>query len=625
MIFKYFWNLIPFPNSNTSIRNRLLIYFVIIVILPVTLISTTLYNRSSSIIVDKTNNSIQYNLNLVNTSLIQQFDSIYSSITALCMNNYMIQILSKDNLVSSNFPIDRRQITSEMTELSKILENYSSSNSSGITMIPRLYIYGKPEYQLNRFTNNVFDIGNIEDEKWYKNLPAFSKFMICGLNKTSDHSGSFNTLLLAKRLRGLLNPDLQFAGVLTIEVPIKDFNYIFENFKLSQNSKAIVLNSQGTILLGTQGTTDFSPGKNISQEGYIIKMKEKPEYINNTYGNFTQKVGNEDMLLSYKKINELDLTILSFTPMMDINGELYYYKNIVLSIIIICVIVALYLAFLLSYSISNPIQHLVLSMAKASDGNFDVKFSYTRNDEFKILVDSYKKMINKIENLIQKLYISELEKKDAELQALQAQINPHFLYNTLDSVNWLAMKHKVPDISTMVKSLSNFFRFSLSKGQSIITLRDEIIHIESYLTIQKIRFHDKLNYTINFSPELLDFITVKLILQPLVENAIIHGIEKIEGAGLITISAIKKENTMEISVSDNGMGTNADNLNEMMLSQNSQTKNFGIKNVNNRIKKYFGTVYGLTFSSNEDSGLTVTIKLPTLKTLEGYNAKNDNC
>ena len=163
---------------------------------------------------------------------------------------------------------------------------------------------------------------------------------------------------------------------------------------------------------------------------------------------------------------------------------------------------------------------------------YDIRIRYNRKDEFTQLFSQYNIMLRQTKELIKKLYFSENKKKEAELKALQAQINPHFLYNTLDSINWIALRHKVPEVSHMVTSLSDFFRYSLNKGKNIIVIEDELRQVESYLSIQKVRFKERLDYEIVAEPEVCRHIAVKLILQPLVENALIHGIERRPGKDL---------------------------------------------------------------------------------------------
>jgi two-component system sensor histidine kinase YesM len=280
-------------------------------------------------------------------------------------------------------------------------------------------------------------------------------------------------------------------------------------------------------------------------------------------------------------------------------------------VIIISTALSFFIALLLATDIVKPIRKLVTSMSGVKDGNFETNLSYKRNDEFAFLIKRYTTMMQEIKELIEKLYISELTKQKAEvkareyeIKALQAQINPHFLYNTLDSINWLAIKYRAEDISIMVKSLSNFFRYSLNKGRNEIALEDEKKQIESYLMIQKIRFKEKLDFEVAFSPEILKCKTIKLILQPIVENAILHGIEKRKGKGFIGIIGSKVNDHIEIKISDNGVGANIEELNELLSGESDSETSFGIKNVNERIKQYFGERYGMTYYENQTGGVT---------------------
>jgi two-component system sensor histidine kinase YesM len=270
-------------------------------------------------------------------------------------------------------------------------------------------------------------------------------------------------------------------------------------------------------------------------------------------------------------------------------------------------------------------------MSIVKSGNFNIDLTYKRKDEFAFLMKHYKDMMKQIEELIDELYESERKKhkaelkmKDAELKALLAQINPHFLYNTLDSINWLAIKYNVEDISVMVRSLSNFFRYSLNSGKSIITLADEKNQIMSYLQIQHSRFKEKLDYYIEFETEIDECYTVKLILQPLVENAIVHGIEESNNPGFIGIVGKVVNDEIQIKVWDNGLGANVDELNKMLEDNSIAKKSLGIRNVNDRIKHFFGEDYGIRYYNNKEGGTTAILRLRIIKNAEELYVEDDN-
>ena len=272
--------------------------------------------------------------------------------------------------------------------------------------------------------------------------------------------------------------------------------------------------------------------------------------------------------------------------------------------------------------VTKPLTQLAQMMSRFGDRQEEEPFEYDGNDELKILSDSFNQMIEKTA-----LYISQLEeekqrvkseqtqKRRAEFKALQAQINPHFLYNTLDSIHWKAEEAQAQEISDMVQALATFFRVNLSKGQEMIRLRDEAAHVESYLRIQQIRYGDKLEYSVQIDEDILDVRLPKLILQPLVENSINHGIREKDGTGTIRITGTKDpEGILLLTVWDNGIGIPEEklkNLQETLISgRKVHQEGYGIFNVNDRIRLNYGPEYGLSIQSEYGRETVVQLRMP---------------
>ncbi|RKP54359.1 sensor histidine kinase [Cohnella endophytica] len=573
-----------------SIRSRLLLYFILLILLPTSIISVTVYHKSTNIITHKINSALEEKLTIIASNITQKFQAVNNTSSEIYLNSDLIGILS------SQRPSDTTGIISEMSNLDKLLSNYTVMNNAQDLLFPRIYLFNRPEYLLHSFTNKVSDLSMIEKEKWYQQLPNRAEYTIVGLDEVSISSVKIKTIKIAKRLFGLDDMSIKFSGVLTVDIGADYFNTLLEKSKPTVGSSAFIIDDNKSII--------------ISSDDSLLGTVFEPN------------IGNH-ILAAYERIEPLNWTLVSLTPMNELNGELISFKKVIYTVIVICGILALLMALFLSENISYPIRKLVRSMRVVQRGNFDITLEYKRNDEFAYLFHSYTKMVHDIKELIDKLYVSEVMKKEAELKALQAQINPHFLYNTLDSVNWMALELNATRISTMVTSLSNFFRYSLSKGETIISLREEKLQVESYLIIQKIRFQEKMDYSIDFASDILDNLTVKLILQPIVENAILHGINKIRGKGTIAITGTKSGSIIEIRVSDNGAGADIDELNSI-VDNRSHSASFALKNVNERIKHYFGGEFGIRFSSNEDSGITVIVRFPAVKTMEGLNVNYDH-
>ena len=268
-----------------------------------------------------------------------------------------------------------------------------------------------------------------------------------------------------------------------------------------------------------------------------------------------------------------------------------------------------------SSSFTRPITRLARLMGEAENGNLDVKFQDDdATGEVRALGQSFNSMIAKIRELLSLVYKEQQEKRRAEIRTLQAQIKPHFLYNTLDTIRWMAEERNAPEIVNTVSALTRLFRISLSRGQEIIPLSEEAEHVRSYLYIQKVRYEEKLNYTIDIPESLGNLKVHKLILQPLVENAIYHGIKQKRGPGHIGVSARREGDALIFTVSDDGAGMSPEKcaqLNRELTDDDAiPDSGYGIFNVNNRIRLSYGKEYGLRYEINPSGGVTVTLTCP---------------
>lgn len=275
-------------------------------------------------------------------------------------------------------------------------------------------------------------------------------------------------------------------------------------------------------------------------------------------------------------------------------------------------------AWVIGESISKPIRVLHKMTKSISEGNLDVRVENKNVDEITSLGRSFNIMTQKIKELFEKSIKEQEELKKAELKVMQAQINPHFLYNTLDTIIWMAEANKSEQVIEIVRALSNFFRITLSKGNDWITIRDEVAHIRSYLIIQKIRYRDILDFDIDIDEKIMDYTILKLTLQPIVENALYHGIKNKRKGGVITISGYKTEDgKIVFKINDNGAGMTEERYKEVQAELEDDSKEmvikdrgFGLSNVHKRIKLYYGEQYGLSISTENEIGTEVSVVIP---------------
>lgn len=299
--------------------------------------------------------------------------------------------------------------------------------------------------------------------------------------------------------------------------------------------------------------------------------------------------------------------------------ELKQIQTITILIMVACFIVSLIITWIVSSFITNPLKKLLLSMRKLQNGDFSQRVDFSGQDEIGRLGEGYNNMVIRIKDLIEEVYAMQLKQRNAELKTLQAQIHPHFLYNTLDMICWTAQQRGQKDIAELVYSLSNLFRLSLSEGRDFITLAEEIELIRSYLYLQKQRFKDRLHFEIHVPDEALTLHVPKLLLQPLVENAVIHGIEPLHEHGFIQITIQYSEKQLSIEVMDNGVGIQDERLKEinqaLHYSSNfhqaqQSSVGFALTNVKERLILIYGSDISFHITSTEGKGTLVAMLFP---------------
>ncbi len=292
----------------------------------------------------------------------------------------------------------------------------------------------------------------------------------------------------------------------------------------------------------------------------------------------------------------------------------------------VLLVVTLILVEFISHSITKPIKNLCISTKLVGNGDFTTRVPDSESDEIAMLATSFNTMIEKIGSLVEDVKLEQINLRKTELKLMQAQINPHFLYNTLDTIIWLAEGNKTKDVVKMVSALSKFFRVALSKGYDYISIREEEMLIRSYLQIQQYRYQDILEYEIDISEQIENCSILKLTLQPIVENALYHGIKNKRGMGKIIIEGYCKEDVVIFLVKDNGIGMDqeqVERIKKLFVKPKEdavpEQKGFGLFNVNERIKLNFGAEYGLDVKSEYGVGSEFTICIPRIAENRHYN------
>lgn len=369
-----------------------------------------------------------------------------------------------------------------------------------------------------------------------------------------------------------------------------------------------------------------------SQEGQLIAVSNKPRLqqllleqeevcrMAESEDNWrTLQVRGEKVLAGARQIDGTDWTLVSVVPLKELLSSSIRVRNQIILVMVVLIVAANICSYWISSSITNRIGMVIRQMRRVQNGVLDTVQAGQSHDEAGELVDNFNYMVTQMKIILEEQYKLGQEAKTAELRALQSQINPHFLYNTLDLINWTAIRHQVPDISSIVQSLSQFYKLSLNKGEEITTIGEELEHTRLYVDIQNKRFENAVELHMDVDDNLADCAIMKITLQPVVENAILHGIRETESRrGEIFIYSYMEGQDIVLAVQDNGAGmtpeqvewlNNRGSLRSPRIGKPSGSS-YGIKNINHRIKLFFGETYGLHFASVPGGGTTVTIRIP---------------
>ncbi len=404
------------------------------------------------------------------------------------------------------------------------------------------------------------------------------------------------------------------SGVLLVDMNFSGIEQICKNVEVSKNGYVYLIDRDGEIIYHPRQQLIYS--NLISENNYEAAKYEDGNHIESFEGN--------KRLVTVKTVGYTGWKLVAISPMSDVTADYYEFRVFAIFIMLFAIFTLISINMFVSSRIANPIRALEKSVKELEDGvgklNIPEKGSY----EIQHLGKAIKSMVKQMNQLMDNIMLEQEAKRKSELNALQAQINPHFLYNTLDSIIWMIENENYDGAIIMVTALARFFRISLSKGKNVITVKDELEHARNYLTIQNIRYKNKFTYSIEAEEETLNLTSIKLIIQPLIENAIYHGMEYMSGDGDIEVKAYKKDEDLYIDIIDNGLGMPQEIADKLLVANvsNHQKKGSGIglRNVHERIKLYFGEKYGLEIYSEPDEGTTIRIHMPSI---EFNNIKED--
>ncbi|MBW7573055.1 sensor histidine kinase [Caproiciproducens faecalis] len=455
---------------------------------------------------------------------------------------------------------------------------------------------------------------NVSGESWFKD--AARKIENCHFstphvqNLFVDPDNKYRWVVSLSRSVELTSAGSITHGVLLVDMNFSGIEQICKNVDLGESGYIYLIDGSGEIIYHPRQQLIYS---NLIHENNYAAAKYDD-------GNHNETFEGQQRLVTVKTAGYTGWKIIAVTPTQDITSNYQQFQIFALFFIFFAIFLMIFVNMFLSSRIANPLKELEHSVKELDQGNLSgVDISVSGSYEVQHLGKTIRSMVDQLHRLMDDIVAEQESKRKSELDALQSQINPHFLYNTLDSIIWMIENERYDGAVTMVTALARLFRISLSKGKNIITVGDELEHVRNYLTIQKMRYKNKFSYEVSAEPETLPCATIKLIVQPLVENAIYHGMEFMSGDGEIRIKAYHEGNDLYIDIIDNGLGMPQEQADALLTEETTKVRGkgsgIGLKNVQERIQLYFGSEYGLAIYSEPDEGTTARIHLP-LKSLE---------
>ncbi|WP_410771789.1 sensor histidine kinase [Fontibacillus sp. BL9] len=562
---------------------KLMITYMVFIILPVIAIGYFSHSMYQDSIRQQTRNNIQ-------GTLIQMKDNIeyklkdVDRVSAMLYGDY--------SLITQLRHYEKGWESYERT--TKILKPKFSIavKSTGLNIAMYLFLANEtlPEVYYGSLDNerpdelegnyNIYHLKRIEDKPWHREFPP-EQFGETKLWQRVERDMEFGRISLLRRLVDFEKPlELKEIGFMRISVSTEELFQSVDYSKIGNGSALVIKDEYGRVLY---------------QSGTVPKTSNE-SHPNAEYLTIQESVGDQSWQLK------------AYVPMTVMEQDSKKVRMFIILICFLCLVIFTFAGMFISRYFSIRMNKIVFVLNAFREGDLRKRMGYRGKDEFSQIASALNEMGRNIDQLIEQVYVTQIEKKEAELESLQAQINPHFLYNTLSSISRLAQFGEVDKLQRMVLDLAKFYRLSLNEGRTVIPIRSELEQVQAYMNIQTTKFGDSVSIFYDIDPEIINFVTVKLILQPFIENALEHA--WFGNSIHIRVSGKREGANIVFKIIDDGIGMSEELIRQIFDPVEGLNTGYGIRNVNSRIQLHFGAQYGVTIGSRPGIGTTVQIIIP---------------
>lgn len=555
---------------DRKLKDKLLASYLVVIIIPILVLGIYSYRTAEFYLKQQLMMGMKNTVEQISLNLEQTFEKQSNFIDFMVFNPIIKKIMGYELG-------DIMSYTKELNEnIEPTLWYYTNINME----LKEVNFYS--EYTGKQIGNFIYSSEQVRNLNWYQSAK---------MSNQTEWSYDEDVLFVTHNI--MKSNNTTFAGVLYVRL---DKDRIFE--KLDElNTKS----DYGIIITDRNQQVVYSSASSGVEEENIA------DHIVGA-GSGQINIGHKEYSLVKSDIERPGWTLYYYTPVKSMIVNTSSILTAMVSIIVVCILILLLIIWIFTKTLVQPIYKLKKRIRVVEEGDFDILIHSNSKDEIGELTNSFASMVRRIKELIGQVYQSGIMEKEAELKALQAQISPHFLYNTLSIINWRAVQVEAEDISLVVNALSKFYRTSLNNGKQLTSIRDEILNIQAYIDIQLAMHDDQLfDVTYHIEEELYPYQTINFILQPIVENAIKHGIdEKEDGKGMLIIEAYTYNDDIRFVVSDNGKGMDQEQIEQLLYSNGT---GYGLKNVHERIKLYYGEAYGISIESELNVGTRICIDI----------------
>jgi two-component system sensor histidine kinase YesM len=604
------WTFITMIFKSVLAARLWLIAYVVLIIIPATIFLYAYSQRYSHILEEEVTRSMLQTLKQAEINLDHQFDSLRDTSNSLFLNPKLQTYLS--NSIAYTDQLDA------MNELRYLLINGQTNPN-----VFRVRLYVNENKLFSHEKVNFFPMDTLKTRPWYEVVANASGHVVwTGVYRESfiDRDDAY----IFSGLRLLRDPDHydNLSGFLSIDVDAKTLENIVSSIVLNKDQRVFMIAPDGTIIYHSDKSL---LGKKLESEAVLQAIGVNKEGVSPIVENDNQQY------VVYTTVDATGWKLVAEVPKKGINSRaasLNQFSSVATLTgvtILFLILVFILLAFIVR-GMNRRVQTVIKAIKREGVAGLEER-SISSDGDFNLLEKSVDHLIHRVKDLMEETYKSKVQEREAQLRALQAQINPHFLYNTLDTINWIAIGHKAHDISQMIDGLARYFRLSLNKGKDVVTVTDELELAKVYLEIQQTRFPKSFEFQFEFGvgveienmegarASLESYVIPKLTLQPIVENALLHGIRKSKGkTGRITIRALIEGEDLVLSVTDDGIGMDPEFARNLLneprpaMRTDGTGSSYGLYNVNERIKLFSGEFYGLSIQSQLGEGTTITAR-----------------